>query len=132
MADGTTKPIETVVTGDWVRTADPTTGIFGKQQVVEQKVHASELSNAGIVVLDGALHATRNHPIMVNGKSVSMEQVQPGDLVMIAGGAGGAITKRITSVALLPGGVPTFDLVLADQTNHYFADGVMIQQKAIP
>lgn len=132
MADGSKKSIESVVAGDWVRTADPTTGIFGKQQVVEHKVHASELSNAGIVVIDGALRATRNHPIWVNGKTVSMEQVQPGDTVMIANGAGVAVTKRVASVALVAGGVLTYDLVLADASNHYFADGVMIQQKAIP
>ena len=132
MADGTTKPIESVFSGDWVRTADPATGVFSKQQVVRQNVHASELSSAGIVVVDGTLSATRNHPILVNGKSVTMEQVQPGDIVMIAGGAGAAVSKRVTSVALVRGGVRTYDLVLADPSNHYFAGGVMIQQKAIP
>ena len=132
MADGSKKPIERVFAGDWVRTADPTTGIFGKQQVVEQKVHASELSNAGIVVVDGTLRATRNHPIWVNGKTVSMEQLQPGDTVMVANGAGVAVTHRIGSVTLVPGGIPTYDLVLADASNHYFAGGVMIQQKIPP
>jgi hypothetical protein len=115
-----------------VRTADPATGIFGKQQVVEQTVHASELSKAGIVLVDGLLHATRNHPIWANGKTIPMEQLRPGDTVMMANSAGVAVTQRIGSVSLLRGGVPTYDLVLADASNHYFADGVMIQQKVIP
>jgi hypothetical protein len=132
MADGSQKPIESVVAGDWVRTADPATGIFGKQQVVERTAHASELSLAGIVVVDGLLHATRNHPITANGKTVSMEQLQVGDVVTTSNGAGGTVATRIRNVTLVPGGVPTYDLVLADHSNHYFAEGVMIQQKVIP
>jgi hypothetical protein len=132
MADGSRRPIESVVAGDWVRTANPATGVFGTQQVVERTVHASELSRAGIVVVDGVLHATRNHPILANGKTVAMEQLQVGDIVTMSDGAGGTVATRIGSVTLVPGGIPTYDLVLADPSNHYFADGVMIQQKVIP
>ena len=131
MADGSTKPIESVLPGDWVRTANPETGIFGKQQVIEQKVHPAELSGAGIVVVDGLLHATRNHPLWVNGKSVAMENLHEGDIVMMAS-AGGATAHRVGKVTVEPGGVVTYDLVLANGTTHYFADGVMIQQKQIP
>ncbi len=129
MADGSLRPIESVVAGDWVRAADPSTGIIGKQRVVERTVHAADLSRAGIVVVDGALRATRNHPITANGKTVAMEALREGDVVTMSDGAGGTVTKRIETVRLLPGGVPTFDLVLAEPTQHYFAEGVMIQQK---
>ena len=132
MDDGAKKSIESVVAGDWVRTANPATGTLGRQQVVERKVHPAALSRAGLVVIDGALRATRNHPILVNGKSATMEDIRVGDVVMVADRAGAAVAKRVANIALEPGGIVTYDLVLKDAHGHYFADGVMIQQKAIP
>jgi hypothetical protein len=130
MADGTKKAIESILPGDWVRTADPALGTFGKEQVVERKVHAGALSRAGIVVIDGALRATRNHPLWVNGKSATMEDVREGDVVMQAS-VGGSVARRVSRVTLEPGGMMTYDLVLAGAGGHYFADGVMVQLKPI-
>jgi hypothetical protein len=131
MADGTDKPIERVVAGDLVRSPDPATGAMGVARVVEAKVHPAALSRAGLVVVDGTLRATRNHPIWVNGSVVEIEQLRAGDQIVVADGRGAAVTRRVSKVALEPGGMVTFDLVLSGGA-YYFAGGVMIQQKQLP
>jgi len=132
MADGTTKAIEALVVGDAVRSGDPRTGAIGVARVRERKEHESALSNAGIVVLDGALRATRNHPIWANGKLVSMEEVRAGDEIVVHSATEGrALKKLVERVAIEPGGVVTYDLVL-DSSSHFFADGLLVAQKIQP
>jgi hypothetical protein len=126
MADGSTKPIEAVAAGDRVLTTIPAAGALGSSEVVSVNVHGSESSSAGIVVVDGMLRATRNHPIWVNGRVVTMEQLRAGDEIIAAGG----IRTQVRHVALAPGGMPTYDLVLA-AGGAYFADGVAVQQKPV-
>jgi hypothetical protein len=131
MADGSTKPIETVVPGDRVRSTDPDTGALGTAVVTARNTHGTGASEDGIVVVDGRLRATRNHPIWVNGRVVPMEQLRPGDVIVTSGPLRTTVRTRVTSVTLERGGVPTYDLVLKGG-NDYFADGVAIQQKQIP
>jgi hypothetical protein len=60
-----------------------------------------------------------------------MEDVRVGDVILITDAAKGAVAKRIERVALEAGGSVTYDLVLTNAAAHYFAGGVMIQQKPI-
>jgi hypothetical protein len=59
-----------------------------------------------------------------------MEQLRVGDQIVVADGRGSAVTRRASKVALEPGGMVTFDLVLSGGA-YYFAGGVMIQQKRV-
>ena len=61
-----------------------------------------------------------------------MEDVRVGDVILVSDGLKGAVGKRIDRIALEPGGSVTYDLVLANASAHYFAGGVMIQQKQLP
>lgn len=132
MADGSLAAIERVQVGDWVRSVDPITGIIGRQRVVRHDVHGRQASRAGIVVVDGILHATRNHPIRVGGKLVSMDQLREGDPIMISDGAGGVVAKRVGTITLVRGGIATHDLVLEDATQSYFAEGLVVATKPNP
>jgi hypothetical protein len=132
MADGSTKAIERVVAGDLVRAGDPGTGQLGVARVAALKPHDSALSNGGIVVVDGTLRATRNHPIWANGRLVALEQVHVGDEVFVLAPNGvGTVKKLVQQVTVEPGGVPTYDLVLAS-SGHFIANGMMIAQKIQP
>jgi hypothetical protein len=131
MADGSHKAIESIHEGDLVRSPDPRTGAMGVARVVAAKVHPSALSREGIVVVDGALRATRNHPIWVNGAVVAIEEIRAGDTILVSDPSGRTLERQVQTVALEPGGVVTYDLVLAGGA-YYFAGGVVIQQKQIP
>ena len=131
MADGSRKPIERVSPGEWVRSADPETGEVRAARVTGRKVHPSTSSEGGIVVVNGAVHATRNHPIWARGQRLHIEEVKIGDDIVVSGAGGRTIHEKVRSVELRPGGVETYDLVL-DGGKSYFVDGVMMLIKRRP
>jgi hypothetical protein len=68
MADRTLEPIDRVHAGELVRSYDVTTGAFVAASVTAVVQHDPEASSAGIVVVNGTLHVTTNHPIWVDGR----------------------------------------------------------------
>jgi hypothetical protein len=127
MADGSRRPIEDLHAGDAVLSADPATGAIGIARVGALQVHAADVSSAGIVVLDGMLRVTKNHPIWVNGQVVPVGRVRQGDAIYVAGPSR-AVRRSVASITFEPGGVVTYDLVLQGGRT-FFAENVMMQIK---
>jgi hypothetical protein len=129
MADGSQKAIEAVVAGDMVRTPDAKTGLMSMARVAERLEHAADSSSAGLMVVNGALRATRNHPLLINGRVQQIEQIQVGDEIVAADGKGHAIRTRVQTVDVAPGGMNTFDLVLEGPNAAYFVNMLLVQPK---
>lgn len=131
MADGSQKAIEAVVAGDVVVSLDPTTGALVHATVLGVKRHEANARSAGIVVINGTLRVTSNHPINVGGRPVAAERVALGDpLFFLAtpspgGGLLGAPRSKAVESIESAGNVETFDLDVGAPGN-YFADGLNV------
>jgi len=87
MADGTAKPISEVGIGDWVLAGEPETGERGARQVTYLRVHQDMIIDLEIDGHDVATtedHQFWNHTDKVWQRA---DTVDPGDLVLTAGGA---------------------------------------------
>ncbi|HVU01625.1 MAG TPA: Hint domain-containing protein [Polyangiaceae bacterium] len=130
LADGTTRPIERIRVGDRVLAYDVTTGTTRPQRVSETFHHAARENQDGIVLVDGALVATGNHPFYANGRWVRADELRAGDrLVRLSGAA--AATAMIGSVEALGGEQETWNLEV-EGDHDYFAGGVLVHNKPPP
>ncbi len=128
MADGMLRPIEQVRPGQRVRSYDAATGRFVDTAVTAVVEHSPEVSSAGIVVVNGTLHVTTNHPIWVDGQRVRADQLDVGSSIMLLGpSADGVAAHRdvVRSLALIPGNVATFDLKVGEPGT-YVANGIVV------
>lgn len=81
MADGSNKPIETIALGEKVLGVDHRTGKLTESAVVETRSKDAE----ELVILDGELYLTLNHPVFVVGKGyVRSGDLRPGDQIVEA------------------------------------------------
>jgi len=136
MADGSTRPIEAVRVGDRVQSVDHATGRLVTATVTATRQHGPEGSADGIVVVNGKLRATRNHPIRVGGVVLRMEQLKVGDELtrlgtVTAGASALAQPSTVETIAIEPGGVRTYD-IRVDGPGNYFADSVNVLIKPEP
>jgi hypothetical protein len=126
MADGTFEPIESVHAGDRVRGYDAETDAFVPTVVTAVLHHEPEASSDGIVVVNGTLHVTTNHPIWVAGRRVRADQLDVGSSILLAPAPGERGRRDVVrSLALVPGRVPTFDLKVG-APGTYVADGIVV------
>lgn len=97
MSDGTTKPIEMVLVGDWVWAADPLTGEEGPRQVLntimgqgqKELIQISVKEKAcGCGPVKGTLTATHDHPFWVASENawVLAENLKRGDALLAESG----------------------------------------------
>jgi len=134
MADGSTRSIEQVKVGDRVKSLDRVTGALRAATVTSTQQHGPESSADGIVVVNGRLHATRNHPILAGGRVVRMDQLRVGDAIThlrdeaITAGAFARATS-VKTLTIEPGGVPTYNIRLDGASDTYFVDTVNIIPK---
>lgn len=125
MADGSSKPIASIHVGDLVLAADPSTGQPAPRQVFVVAVHGPEDSSGGLVVINGGIHSTRNHPFWVDGQSVRADQLHVGQMLRVVRVDGGNTTVRsiaVTSVAVEPGSVTTYDLKFRQPAGYFVGD----------
>jgi hypothetical protein len=130
MADGTLEPIEQVHAGERVRAYDVTTDAFVAADVTDVVHHDPESSRDGIILVNGTLRVTTNHPIWVDGQRVRADALELGSTLMLPGerGPGGRVEGRraqVWSLQLLEGGVPTYDLRVREPWT-YIADGIVV------
>jgi hypothetical protein len=115
MADGTLEPIERVHTGEQVRAYDVTRDAFVAADVIDLVQHDPEASRDGIVLVNGTLRVTTNHPIWVDGQRVRADELELGSALFLPvepaqDGKVEGRRNRVWSLQLLEGQVPTFDL----------------------
>jgi hypothetical protein len=127
MADGTSEPIERIRPGELVRAYDPTSGSFVATPAIDVLRHGPERSSDGIVVINGRLHATTNHPIWVDGQRMRADHLDVGSVILVRSEDRSSDVHRETvqSLELVPGGVPTFDLRVGDPGT-FVADGIVV------
>jgi len=130
MADGTLEPIDRVHAGELVRGFDVNTGAFVAASVIAVVQHDPEASSDGIVVVNGTLRVTTNHPIWVDGRRVRADQLDLGSPILLLPGAGAGERPegrrdRVRSLELVAGRVPTFDLKVGEPGT-YVADGIVV------
>jgi hypothetical protein len=130
MADGTLEPIERVRAGERVRAYDVTSDAFAAAEVSEVVQHEPEASRDGIVLVNGTLRVTTNHPIWVDGRRVRADELELGSTLLLPGerDADGRVERRrdqVWSLQLLEGRVPTFDLRVG-APGTYVANGIVV------
>ena len=131
MADGTLEPIDGLRRGQLVRSYDATAGAFVAAPVIEVVQHDPDVSLDGIVVVNGTLRVTTNHPIWVDGRRVRADELDLGSTLLLLPGSGRAGERveghreQVRSLELVAGGVPTFDLRVGEPGT-YVADGIVV------
>jgi hypothetical protein len=130
MADGTSKSVEDVRVGDWVKSYDPLTRAIIEARVTDTQAHSPELSADGIVLVNELVAATTNHPFDVEGRAVRADALRVGDHILRLSPAGGWQQDVVRTVRVVPGTVPTFNLSVGAPAN-YFADSVLVQIKPL-
>lgn len=132
MADGSTKPIEKVETGDLVLSFDETT-----HALVPARVQRTVVRRAAdhLVSVNGELIATDNHPFRTARGWVRAEALRVGDTLVrvLDTGAGSAARfgtepDEVRSLAMQPGTVDTYNLDVAE-THGYFAGGFLVHDR---
>jgi hypothetical protein len=126
MSDGTTEPIESVRVGELVRAYDVESGAFVAAPVLETMAHGPGASEDGIVIVNGTLHVTTNHPLFVDGRRVRADQLAVGSPIMLH--APEARRDTVRSLELVAGGVPTYDLRVGGPGT-YVADRIVVYIK---
>jgi hypothetical protein len=148
MADGTQKPIELVRAGDWVASFDTATGQPVRARVTAALHHGPEFSRDGIVVVDGVLRVTTNHPLYVGGRAVRADELRVGDSLLVARSramvrAPVLLDKNrallrfdrvnidtVHTLERAPGEVETYDLKV-DGPGTFFVDGILVLIKPV-
>jgi len=131
MADGTTRAIEDVRVGESVASYDPSTGALVSRRVTETFAHAEGELDEPMLLIDGAILVTANHPFFTAGSWVRADALSPGAEVVevVAGGEQLATTsRRIRSVVRVPGRPRTFNLEV-EGTHDYFAGSLLVHNK---
>ena len=132
MADGSTRPIERVHVGDSVL------GLSADGRVVTETVsgvdaHGPEGSAEGILVINGTLRVTPDHPVYTTHGKKRAGALRLGDeIVRVVHAPGAPPTARgelVTSIAGEPGHVPVFTLRTASGDPFVVDFYVMLQKQ---
>ncbi|MEV6448738.1 RHS repeat-associated core domain-containing protein [Amycolatopsis sp. NPDC051716] len=125
LADGTTKPIAEVRTGDVVVATDPETGRTEPHEVVGTDVHGNEVERTEITVRSGAgegtISATDWHPFWVNDENnwVEIGDLAVGDHLRSADGSDAVVE----SVRHFEDDSPVYDLTVDEVHDFYVTAG---------
>jgi hypothetical protein len=131
MADGSNKPIEQVRPGEFVLSFDEASGSLVPTTVVTsvERPHADR-----VVVINGTLVATTNHPFYSAGRWVRADALEIGTplFALNDGGAMGhrldVAPTRVEQLMLQPGNVATYNLEVAEH-HSYFAAGLLVHDR---
>jgi pretoxin HINT domain-containing protein len=120
LADGSTKPVETIAIGDVVLSFDESSKTMKPAAVVA--THAPFETNH-YRILNGNLRLTEAHPVLMNGRWVNAGDVKVGDaLTDLRGHA-----VRIISIEEVNDSAPTYNFQVS--TGTYVAGGIVVHNK---
>ena len=134
MADGSWKPIEQVKVGDWVMSFCEQTQRLVAAPVTAHLVHEDRSRRSPIVVINGALEATGNHPFYVDGRWIEADNLALGArLTRLAPSFDGLVAAGTTDVLVSSlerrGGAAVVYNLEVGLTHTYFAGGVLVHNK---
>lgn len=134
LADGTERAIEDVTVGTEVLAYDPATAALSASPVTHTFVHPD---SDGLVVVNGRLHTTANHPFLANGGWVRADELNVGDALLLLsekatslGSASELQSTQVRSLVMTPERTTTYNLEVAEQ-HTYFAGGILVHNKAV-
>jgi hypothetical protein len=81
MADGSQRPIDAVHVGDAILTYDERTHAFIGDTVASVEVRGAAVSKNVLLVINGTLEVTPNHPLYTSRGSVNAEDLRIGDVL---------------------------------------------------
>lgn len=133
MADGTTRRIEMLRAGDLVLSYDSALKTLVPGTVVQTFRHRAPKE---LVVIDGALRATPNHPLFANGDWLPLDGVMAKDeLVRLftPQDPDHASTRQepVRTIERVRGDKAIYDLEVSGLHN-YFAEGILVHNKVVP
>jgi hypothetical protein len=117
MADGSTRPIESVRAGDLVLTYDTRAKQPAVSEVTQAVIHDHWKERAATVLINGTLRATVNHPFFVNGHWQRADQLKVGDVLVRALPAGREAAQPVRATSVLgargaePAPLPSIDTI---------------------
>jgi hypothetical protein len=120
MADGTTKPVETIRSGDLVMAVNALSGEAKASQVLA--VHTPYRVEK-FLVINGKTRMTENHPVLRNGAWTAAGEITEGDV--LTGRDGRVIPVR--SVDVVWEDAMVYNFQVEGQT--YLADGIVVHNK---
>ena len=123
MANGQSRSIENVVAGDLVVSYDTASGHSVAGTVTRTFVHAN---TEPIIVINGSLKATANHPFYLNGGWVRADQLKVGDVLTTLSG-----NLSISRLDTEHSDESVYNLEVDGQHN-YFAGGILVHNKPTP
>lgn len=130
LADGSTRAIEAIRVGDVVLAYDERTGTLAPHAVTQTFAHP--VADEPIVVINGALQATGNHPFFVDGRWVRADHLSSGDPLTQLRGDGAGIDRHaagVSSLATSSAAPPAVFNLEVEGAHTYFAGGVLVHNK---
>jgi len=124
MADGSTKPIETITKGDMILAFDEDSGTMKPDRV--SLVHAPVVEN-GYYKVNDRIRATRSHPVLSKGKWVEIADLRLGDTLTGADGKPEIVTK----LELVQEKIQVFNFSV-NPFETFVADGIIVHNKTPP
>lgn len=125
MADGQTKPIQSVMVGDRVTSYDHASGKLISATVSETYHHTAEEAGEYYLIVNEIIHVTPNHPLFINGAWAEAGTLKFGDTLQTPDG-----TTSVRSLARIFRKIETYNLHIDDENHNYFADGILAHNKA--
>ena len=136
MADGSTRPIESLHHGDVIMGWDEASGRTSPRAVDALVAHPAGQSKAGVVVIDGSLRATPNHPFFVGGRSVRAGDLRVGDVLRTAVVDHGVVSTKdapVKTVTYVEGAVSSYDVRTIPPSGYFVGpQHVMVMIKQPP
>ncbi|HKQ59749.1 MAG TPA: Hint domain-containing protein [Candidatus Polarisedimenticolaceae bacterium] len=124
LADGSTKPIETVVPGDRVLAYDEATGELKPDTI--RKVH-EPIETDFYLVVNGTLRLTPSHPVLSHGKWIAIGQLKVGDELTRADGT----AVIVESLETRSDKVKVYNFAV-NPYGTYLANGIIVHNKSLP
>ena len=120
LADGSTRPIETIRQGDRVLAYDEVVSMASPAEVV--RVH-TPYTVSHYLVINGEIRLTENHPVLSRGKWVSAGELRIGGVLTSADGA----DTQIITIRQVAEMAKVYNIQVAGGT--YIAHGIVVHNK---
>jgi hypothetical protein len=124
LADGSTKPIESIEAGDLVLAWDEDSGSTKADAVrgVHQPIHAESY-----LIVNDRLRFTETHPVLLGEEWVTAGELEVGDVLTAADGS----PVAIESIRTVEGPVTVYNFEV-DPLGTYLANGIVVHNKKLP
>ena len=121
MADGSTKAIEQIRIGDKVLGWDTEARTQVEAEVSKVFHHSAKEMCGYIVVINGAVGVTPEHPLYANLEWVDVGYLRPGDVLMRPDG----LPVMVRTIEMFEERRPVYHLHTSHETHNYFAGGIL-------